>query len=139
MGHKPATGPMKKNREVPLPAGADWPERLDHGEFVAMVEGDELPFKRKTAAKLMAIARDPRITKGSHGRHLPPAWTTLYVLTKLDNERCVNGATWMKYGCGPHLPEIRIYRRSFGRFTPFGLLRGFCLALPSLPSLKRPS
>jgi hypothetical protein len=32
-----------------------------------------------------------------------------------------------------------IYRRSFGRFTPLGLLSGFCLALPSLPSMKRPS
>lgn len=58
-------------------------EDLDHGQFGAMIELD-LPFNRQTAFKLMTIARDHRFV--SHGKHLPPAWTTLYELTKVDDD-----------------------------------------------------
>ena len=50
-----------------------------------MVESD-LPFNRHTAHKLMQIARDKRLTNVSPGKHLPPSWTTLYELTKLDDD-----------------------------------------------------
>lgn len=56
---------------------------LPHGEFTAMIATD-LPFNRKTAHKLMAIAADDRIV--SHGRQLPAAWTTLYELTRLPDK-----------------------------------------------------
>jgi hypothetical protein len=58
---------------------------MQHGEWGTMVESD-LPFNRHTAHKLMQIARDKRLTNVSHGKHLPPSWTTLYELTKLDDE-----------------------------------------------------
>jgi hypothetical protein len=33
----------------------------------------------------MQIAGDKRLTNVSQGKHLPPSWTTLYELTKLDD------------------------------------------------------
>lgn len=60
-------------------------ERLVHGEFEIMIEG-ALPFGARTAQRLMAIARDERLTKPTHVSLLPPSWGTLYELTKLPNE-----------------------------------------------------
>jgi hypothetical protein len=45
--------------------------RLPHGQFIAMVEND-LPFGRRTAQRLMAIARDVRLSKREMFRVLPP-------------------------------------------------------------------
>jgi hypothetical protein len=59
--------------------------KMQHGEWGTMVESD-LPFNRHTAHKLMQIARDKRLTNVSQGKHLPPSWTTLYELTKLDDD-----------------------------------------------------
>ena len=44
----------------------------------------ELPFGDRTARRLMAIARDPRISNRTHASLLPPSWMTLFELTKLD-------------------------------------------------------
>jgi hypothetical protein len=59
--------------------------KMQHGEWGTMVESD-LPFNRHTAHKLMQIAGDKRLTNVSPGKHLPPSWTTLYELTKLDDD-----------------------------------------------------
>jgi N6-adenosine-specific RNA methylase IME4 len=59
---------------------------LPHGEWGAMIERD-LPFKRSTAFRLMAIARDERLRMVPAGQHLPPSWRTLYEISKLDDER----------------------------------------------------
>jgi hypothetical protein len=59
--------------------------RMQHGKWGTMVESD-LPFNRHTAHKLMQIAGDKRLTNVSQGKHLPPSWTTLYELTKLDDD-----------------------------------------------------
>jgi hypothetical protein len=66
-----------------LAAKAD--PKMQHGEWGTMVESD-LPFNRHTAHKLMQIASDKRLTNVSQGKHLPPSWTTLYELTKLDDD-----------------------------------------------------
>jgi len=49
-----------------------------------MVEND-LPFSRQTAFRLIASAQDARLTNFAHVQLLPPAWGTLYELTKLDD------------------------------------------------------
>ena len=54
-----------------------------HGAWSSMVRND-LPFNIKTAIKLMAIARHPVLSKGSHGNRLPASWTTLYQLSLID-------------------------------------------------------
>lgn len=59
---------------------------LAHGEFLPMIEND-LPFGRRTAHRLMAIAQDSRLSNGTHASHLPPSWYTLYELTKLPDEQ----------------------------------------------------
>jgi hypothetical protein len=59
--------------------------KMQHGEWGTMVESD-LPFNRHTAHKLMQIAGDKRLTNVSPGKHLPPSWTTLYELTRLDDD-----------------------------------------------------
>ena len=66
-----------------LAAKAD--PKMQHGEWGTMVESD-LSFNRHTAHKLMQIAGDKRLTNVSQGKHLPPSWTTLYELTKLDDD-----------------------------------------------------
>ena len=60
---------------------------LEHGQFQSLFEGDDrLPFGWNTANKLMAIARDRRLTNSEHVQNLPNSWGTLYELTKLDSE-----------------------------------------------------
>jgi hypothetical protein len=59
-------------------------DALDHGEFTKMVEHD-LPFGERTAQRLMAIARDTRLTNPTHASLLPQSWMTLYELSKLPN------------------------------------------------------
>ena len=49
-----------------------------------MIEAD-LPFRRQTAFRLMAVAHDQRLSNVTHVQHLPPHWGTLYELTKLDD------------------------------------------------------
>jgi len=58
---------------------------LDHGEFLAMIESD-LPFGKRTAQRLIKIATDPRLANATHVSRLPPAWGTLYELTRLEDE-----------------------------------------------------
>jgi len=57
---------------------------LGHGEWQTMCA--RLPFERRTAAKLMAIANDERLLNDAHARLLPPHWGTLYELTTLDDD-----------------------------------------------------
>jgi N6-adenosine-specific RNA methylase IME4 len=57
---------------------------LDRGEFTEWVES-ELPFGIRTAQRLMAVAADKRISKATHGSHLPASWHTLYEITKLSD------------------------------------------------------
>ncbi len=56
-------------------------ERVAHGEWLDVIDGS--PFALSTAEKLMAIARHPLISNSSVRRILPPAWTTLYELSRL--------------------------------------------------------
>lgn len=77
------------------------PKKLPHGQWLPMVEHD-LAFGRKTAAKLMQIGRDPRITNGAHARHLPRTWTALYEVVKLSNKQFKAGikSKLIKTDCG---------------------------------------
>jgi len=59
---------------------------LPHGDWEAMCERD-LPFKLRTAQRIMAIAADERLSKATHVSHLPQSWGTLYELTKLDDQQ----------------------------------------------------
>jgi N6-adenosine-specific RNA methylase IME4 len=61
-------------------------EALAHGEWEEMRD-KLLPFKKNTAARLMAIANDERISNVANSPLLPPVWTTLYDLTKLDDDK----------------------------------------------------
>jgi hypothetical protein len=58
---------------------------LGYGHFEAMCE-DRLPFSKSVAERLMAIARDPRLTNPEHVPLLPPSWPTLHALSRLDDE-----------------------------------------------------
>jgi len=60
-------------------------DALDHGKFTKMVERD-LPFGKRTAQRLMAIARDTRLTNPTHASLLPQSWMTLYELTRLSDD-----------------------------------------------------
>src|SRR5262249_9615801 len=56
-------------------------DELDHGEFGPMLK--RIKFSGPTARKYMAIAAHPVISNRSNWNALPPAWTTLYEMTKL--------------------------------------------------------
>lgn len=58
------------------------PDKLPHGQFGEMIR-DLLPFGQRTAEKLMAIARDRRISDSTHESLMPRHVETLWLLTKL--------------------------------------------------------
>lgn len=59
---------------------------LPHGAWLALI-GEELPFGPRTVQKLMAIAGDARFTEQRLPEsYLPPHWSTLYELTRLDDD-----------------------------------------------------
>lgn len=57
---------------------------LKHGQFGDMCER-LLPFSIDTAQRLMAIARDNRLTDPALSKLLPPSWGTLYDITRLSD------------------------------------------------------
>jgi hypothetical protein len=59
-------------------------DEIAHGEFVAMIE-NELPFAPRTAERLMAVASNRILSNPTHVSHLPPAWSTLYELSQIDD------------------------------------------------------
>ena len=58
---------------------------LPHGEWLAMIKND-LPFTASVAQRLMKIAADPKLANAARAQLLPPAWGTLYELSKLPSE-----------------------------------------------------
>ena len=60
----------------------DAKRELPRGTFEAMVR-EQLPFKIRTAERLMDIARNPPLANPSNSTLLPPAWNTLHALAKL--------------------------------------------------------
>ena len=59
-------------------------QSLARGQWEAMCES-HLPFGKRTAERLMAIASDARLTNPTHASLLPNAWATLYELTRLND------------------------------------------------------
>jgi hypothetical protein len=60
---------------------------LPHGEWGRLFEDGLVPFSIDTAQRLMAIAMHPALSNAAHARYLPPAWGTLYELTKVEPKR----------------------------------------------------
>ena len=58
---------------------------LPHGEFELMVEND-MPFSTRHARRLMAIAKDERLSNRTHVSDLPRDVMALYELTRLQDE-----------------------------------------------------
>lgn len=63
---------------------------VERGQWQRMV-GDLLDFSPDTAQRLMAIARDNRLTDAAHVRFLPRSYSTLHELTKLSDEQFQRG------------------------------------------------
>jgi protein gp37 len=64
------------------------PRKLPHGEFIPMVE-DDLNMSRSTSQHLMRIAEHSVISNDEHAHHLPPAWYTLAILTRLTKQQAL--------------------------------------------------
>lgn len=58
---------------------------MSHGDWLVFVD-DFLPVGRRTAQMLMAIAEDRRLANANPVSLLPPHWSTLYDLHKLDDK-----------------------------------------------------
>jgi hypothetical protein len=61
-------------------------DALPHGSFKTMMQL-HLPFSVRTAERLMAIARNPVLTKSDNLSLLPPSSGTLYLLSQVDVDR----------------------------------------------------
>jgi hypothetical protein len=57
-----------------------------HGEWMPLVEVD-LGMSISMADRLMKIGSHPILSKSAHGPNLPPAWRTIYELTKVPPHR----------------------------------------------------
>ncbi len=72
-------------------------EEHEHGDFLRLFKGHEnviecpLPFSKSTAESLMRIASNTVLSNSQHAGNLPPSWTTLYELCRLDDEQIVAG------------------------------------------------
>ena len=66
---------------------------LSKGEWVRMFSdhpsrcSHPLPFSRRTAAMLVAIAEHPVLAAAHHGARLPASWRTLYELSRFEPEQ----------------------------------------------------
>ena len=60
---------------------------LEHGEWGRMFDEGLVPFSQQTANKLMAVSEHPQLSNSAHGRDLPPSWTTLYELSRVEPDR----------------------------------------------------
>jgi hypothetical protein len=60
-------------------------KELGYGSWLGMVT-QKLPFRVRTAQRLIAIAKNPVIADATHGSLLPPSWRTLYEMTRLPDD-----------------------------------------------------
>lgn len=97
---KKITASWRKGWESVIETGQwliDAKKEHGHGEFLRLFRGHErsvsepVPFKEDNAEKFMAVAAHPVLSNSAHVRNLPPAFSTLYELTKLDDEQIVAG------------------------------------------------
>jgi hypothetical protein len=58
---------------------------MEHGAWEKIFENNK-PFSLRTAEYLMAIARNPVLSKAQHVAFLPPSWGTLYQLSRIPEE-----------------------------------------------------
>jgi len=58
---------------------------IEHGEWLPFLEA--VGISEAKAERLMAIARHPVLSKSTQCRILPPHWSTLYVLSRVEPER----------------------------------------------------
>jgi hypothetical protein len=89
-------------------------ESIPHGEFEAWVQ-EQVGISTATAQRLMAVARHPALANPSHAQLLPPAWTTLYELSRLPAqllERAIETGE-----VGPDLERDEA-RELVGRYVP---------------------
>jgi hypothetical protein len=63
---------------------------LMNRSFESMVR-EKLPFSKRTAERLMKIARHGVLSNATHVSHLPPSWGTLYQLAQLSDSLCLEG------------------------------------------------
>jgi Protein of unknown function (DUF3102) len=60
---------------------------LPHGEWGRMFDEQLVTFGVRTAERLMTIAKHPVLSNTTHASYLPPSWTTIYDLTKVEPKR----------------------------------------------------
>lgn len=93
--------------------------KLEHGEFISMVEGDDLPFKKRTAQCLMRIAADQRICEMAKAHHdaflLPSDWNALYAMTRLSDDEFTEFMTDHASDGDVGRAEIGIFKRLLTR------------------------
>jgi hypothetical protein len=94
-------------------------KKCKHGEFLRMFKGNDnsveacVPFGERYAEMLISVAQHPVLKNPKHASDLPQSASTLYELTKLDDEQIIAG---MK--AGEINPEITRAQASSLRSDP---------------------
>jgi hypothetical protein len=84
------SGKLWENRSPDLSRPARFfliPNIVTRGDWTRIFQGPGRPCSRETASMLMIIAEHPGIRKHANGNNLPPSWYTLYLLTRLKEQR----------------------------------------------------
>ena len=58
-------------------------DNLKRGEWESLFRGGLLPITKRTANRLIAIAKSGILANGTNSSHLPYSWTTLYALSQV--------------------------------------------------------
>jgi len=91
--------------------------KFNDKSWLKLVES-ELPFTKRTADRLIEIAKCEWITSGKHNDSLPVSWGTLHAISKLTKEQFENGIENNSITANSTRSDIEKFKKSFDTETP---------------------
>lgn len=88
-----------------------------HGTWLPMLQ-EKLDFSPDNAQRLMAIARDERLTNTEHVRFLPRSPSTLYLLSRLSDDQFARGLAEKIIRPDMERKDVEILRPNLARLLP---------------------
>jgi N6-adenosine-specific RNA methylase IME4 len=107
-------------------------ERCEHGQYETLIDSGRLPFGVRAAHMIRSIANHQLIPKRKYISFLPPAWGTLYLLSRLDldefkhriSDRSIHPALeqgevrgWFQKSVADRVAKIGFDAKQLGKFS----------------------
>ena len=86
--------------------------KFNEKSWLKLVES-ELPFTKRTADRLIEIAKCKWITSGKHNDSLPVSWGTLHAISKLTKEQFEDGVKTSAITSNSTRSDIETFKKSF--------------------------